>query len=308
MLRVASVSSVCCGSRSNRRGLHGTRFLAINRPAAAKGSAEVVDVQCDRADGKQDDGDMQQEGAEAITMSIRPPPSAADLVKFALPTLGAWLVSPLMSLIDTAVVGQSCTATSIELAALGPACAVGDAASYLFSFLGVATTNLVATALARGESRQDLASVVGSAARIALTCGAASCAIQIVLADPLLTLYAGAQSAEIVEPALSYVVIRAFAAPLVLLSKICTAACLATKDSFAPLLVISAAGALNLAGDILLVSVLGLSIQGAAWATLASEATAGLAMLAYVAKKLRGRDEQKEDNTSMNGTSGNAIR
>ena len=297
------MSSVCYSyrARNSRRGLHRTRPRAFNRPAAKASAAareDELDVQYGNGDGEQD-GDLKREDAAIKSITVSAPPSGADLVKFALPTLGAWLVSPLMSLIDTVVVGQSCTATSIELAALGPACAVGDAASYLFSFLGVATTNLVATALARGESRQELASIVSSAARIALTCGAASCVTQVVLAYPLLTLYAGAQSAEIVEPAFSYVVIRAIAAPLVLLTKICTAACLATKDSVAPLLVILAAGALNLAGDILLVSFLGLGIQGAAWATLASEVTAGLAMLAYMAKKLRGVEEREVDNALL---------
>lgn len=51
-------------------------------------------------------------------------PSTAALAQFALPTLAAWLISPMMSLVDTAVVGRG--ATSVELAALGPACMVGD--------------------------------------------------------------------------------------------------------------------------------------------------------------------------------------
>ena len=54
-----------------------------------------------------------------------------------------------MSLVDTAVVGRS--ASSLELAALGPATMVGDSLSYLFSFLSVATTNLIATSLASEE-------------------------------------------------------------------------------------------------------------------------------------------------------------
>ena len=45
-------------------------------------------------------------------------PSARTLAKFAAPTLGAWLISPMLTLVDTAVVGRS--GTSIELAAMGP--------------------------------------------------------------------------------------------------------------------------------------------------------------------------------------------
>ena len=40
----------------------------------------------------------------------------SDIAKFAGPALGIWLSGPLMSLIDTAVVGNS---SSLELAALG---------------------------------------------------------------------------------------------------------------------------------------------------------------------------------------------
>ena len=77
-------------------------------------------------------------------------PTAADLAKFALPTLGAWLISPMMSLIDTGVVGRR--ASSTALAALGPGTMVSDSCAYLFSFLSVATTNLVATQLAANET------------------------------------------------------------------------------------------------------------------------------------------------------------
>ncbi|MCI18575.1 MATE efflux family protein 4 chloroplastic-like, partial [Trifolium medium] len=60
--------------------------------------------------------------------------------------IGLWLCGPLMSLIDTAVVGQG---SSIELAALGPATVFCDYLSYSFMFLSIATSNMVATALAR---------------------------------------------------------------------------------------------------------------------------------------------------------------
>ena len=54
-----------------------------------------------------------------------------------------------MSAVDTAVVGRG--TDLIGLAALGPACMVGDAMSYLCSFLSVATTNLVASAAADSD-------------------------------------------------------------------------------------------------------------------------------------------------------------
>lgn len=42
-----------------------------------------------------------------------------EIVKFSGPAVGLWICGPLMSLIDTAVIGQG---SSIELAALGNVC------------------------------------------------------------------------------------------------------------------------------------------------------------------------------------------
>ncbi|OAE18577.1 hypothetical protein AXG93_1923s1330 [Marchantia polymorpha subsp. ruderalis] len=68
-----------------------------------------------------------------------------EILVFAGPALGIWLSGPLMSIIDTAVVGQS---SSLELAALGPGTVLCDQLSYVFMFLSISTSNLIATALA----------------------------------------------------------------------------------------------------------------------------------------------------------------
>ncbi|KAJ6402869.1 hypothetical protein OIU84_014886 [Salix udensis] len=69
-----------------------------------------------------------------------------EIVMFTGPATGLWLCGPLMSLIDTAVIGQG---SSLELAALGPGTVICDYTSYVFMFLSIATSNLVATSLAR---------------------------------------------------------------------------------------------------------------------------------------------------------------
>ena len=70
---------------------------------------------------------------------------------FALPALGAVLADPLMSLVDTACVGQI---SSVGLAALGPNTAVFGFVSMLFQFLTTATTAMVARAYSRGEVKE----------------------------------------------------------------------------------------------------------------------------------------------------------
>ena len=221
-----------------------------------------------------------------------PPPTCATLVRFALPTLAAWLVSPLMSLVDTAVVGRE---SATLLAALGPATMIGDSMSYLCSFLGVATTNLVATAAASaddddtaGGSRGNaaLAHLFGSGARLALLCGLASLLVQLTFGRAVLTRYTSAKSAAVVAPAFEYVRIRALGAPAALLARVGSAACLALKDPLTPLLAVTMSGLLNLVLDVLLVSALNCGISGAAWATLASEVACAAIVLHAVRQKL----------------------
>ncbi|CAI0437843.1 unnamed protein product [Linum tenue] len=69
-----------------------------------------------------------------------------EIAMFTGPAAGLWICTPLMSLIDTAVIGQG---SSVELAALGPGTVMCDNLSYLFMFLAIATSNMVATSLAK---------------------------------------------------------------------------------------------------------------------------------------------------------------
>ena len=77
-----------------------------------------------------------------------------------------------MSVIDTAVVGAS---SSKELAALGPAIMLTDSSAYLFFWLNVACTNLVASALAKEDADEafNAATCIGCGACVA-TCKNAS--------------------------------------------------------------------------------------------------------------------------------------
>ena len=110
--------------------------------------------------------------------ALQPPeaPSARAIREFALPCLGLWLSSPVLSLIDTSAVGLSALPGkgASSLAALGPATTFCDGTAYLFAFLNVATTNLYSSqraAAAEGRPSPDSESVVRIAARLSLACG-----------------------------------------------------------------------------------------------------------------------------------------
>ena len=209
-------------------------------------------------------------------------PKLRDLLSFTVPSLGIWLASPLLSIVDVSMVGMSSTA---ELAALAPATSLCDSSAYGFTFLAVATTSLVARARARGDTAASQ-SALAEALVIACTCGLALCAVLLLLAPRLIALYAGASATpEVTRPAVAYSMVRALGMPFALVTSVAQAACLAAKAPRLPLLTIAVASVVNLLGDFLLCVVLPFGAAGAAWATVASQAIAA----AIITSQLRLR-------------------
>ena len=202
--------------------------------------------------------------------------SPATVLRFIAPTLALWVAPPVMSLIDTAVVGRYCGA--IDLAALGPACTLIDSSSYLFMFIATAATNLVASAKVDGD---DAAAekAVSEAFFLALIGGLFLCSSVLMAGRPLLSAIAGKESADVVPSALRYAVVRAFGQPAVLVASVARASALAGKDTRGPLASVALAFALNTAGTLVLVRVFKMGIIGAAIGTLAADSAAAIFLL-----------------------------
>jgi len=209
-------------------------------------------------------------------------PSLRECLRFAVPALGIYCAGPLMSLIDAAFVGR---ASSLQLASLGPASSISDSAPLPLLFLSIGATNLVAQAHGRGDLRaQALTTRVGLALGIA---GASVLgALVLGFSTPLSSLYCGG-SLLLTPPCVAYVRIRALALPAVVVASIAQAVCVGSKDTRTPMLAVLLAAGLNLAGDFLLVSKMGLGIAGAAWATTFSQlCAAGLLLLVLTRRGL----------------------
>ncbi|KAK4740225.1 hypothetical protein R3W88_003922 [Solanum pinnatisectum] len=188
-----------------------------------------------------------------------------EIVKFSGPAVGLWLCGPLMSLIDTAVVGQG---SSIELAALGPGTVFCDNTSYVFMFLSIATSNLVATALAKQSILREyfFYRQWSNAHNIRVKCRSRS--------D-----FTGAHITEITNAANTYVQIRGLAWPATVAD-----VHLGIKDSWGPLKALAVATAINGVGDIVLCRFFNYGIAGAAWATMVSQVVAAYMMIAALSK------------------------
>ncbi|XP_056160898.1 protein DETOXIFICATION 46, chloroplastic-like isoform X3 [Syzygium oleosum] len=204
-----------------------------------------------------------------------------EIMVFAGPATGLWICGPLMSLIDTAVIGQG---SSIELAALGPGTVLCDYMSYVFMFLSIATSNTVATALAR-QDKDGVQHQISILLFVGLTCGFLMLFFTKFFGLWALTAFAGPKNVHIVPAANTYVQIRGLAWPAVLIGWVAQSASLGMKDSWGPLKALAIASAINGIGDIVLCSVLGYGIAGAAWATMASQVVAAYTMMAALNKK-----------------------
>ncbi|MEL6615322.1 MAG: MATE family efflux transporter, partial [Bacteroidota bacterium] len=202
-----------------------------------------------------------------------------EIAALALPALGALAADPLVSLIDTAFVGQL---GAEPLAALGVCTAVFGFAFLAFNFLAYGTTPLVAAAIGRGD-REATSRLVWHALALAVGAGLAATVLLQLVAVPVLQVM-GARG-PLLDEALVYLRIRALAAPAVLIVMVGHGAFRGYRDTRTPLWVTLGLNAVNLALDPLLIFGLGWGLAGAAWATVIAQASGAVV---FVALLLRG--------------------
>jgi len=214
------------------------------------------------------------------------------VLRFIVPTLALWIAPPVMSLIDTSVVGRYCG--SNDLAALSPGCTLIDSSAYLFMFIATAATNMVASARADGDDTVS-ERIVSEALFLALCSGIFLASVVLFRGDSLLHFIAGKQSAAVVPSALKYATIRAFGQPFVVMASVARASALASKDTRGPLLSVALAFVLNAIGTVALVKGTGLGIMGAAVGTLSADIVATLFLL----NRIRPSNKKKKGDNSV---------
>ena len=212
------------------------------------------------------------------------------LLRFTLPSMGIWMSGPILSLMDTSVIGLSGSGDEalLELAALTPATALSNSCSHLLGFLAVSTTMLVARARACGDDTAAQAATA-DAVTVAAAVGVVFAALFVAFATPALAAFSGPASAALVQPAATYTRIRGVGFPCALVMAVGQAACLACQDTAPPVRATALAAGVNLVGDALLVLGLRQGIAGAAWATVASQAAAAAVLLLRLLRPGKGR-------------------
>ena len=199
----------------------------------------------------------------------------SEVVALGVPVLGAALSEPLLTLVDTWCLGQTCT--TLTLAALSVNCGLFNFLSNSGAFLVTATTNCMASALAGGggdapssSGKRAAGVLLGNALVLALSLGVATAAVLLLAPGWVLSLFGAAPGSELASQARVYLAIRALSAPSLFLMFVGVGASLGAGTAFAPAIGIGLAAMLNMAGDTALVLLLRTGLAGAAAATAAA--------------------------------------
>lgn len=215
-----------------------------------------------------------------------------QILNLAIPALISLSIDPLMTIADTAFVGRySAPNDPYPLAGLGSSAALLVFAFYIFNFLATATAPLVASRRAANDEN-GARLVGGQALSLSIVLGSILASLLLVYRAPLLQLMGtsvtGPQAYEYAE---QFLMVRALAAPAVLLCSASNGVLRGYLDTKTPTIILLGSNLINLALDIILVGNMGLGPRGAGIATTVAEWIAALCFLAVLGGKIPSANE-----------------
>ena len=211
-------------------------------------------------------------------MALRSPHDR-EILRLAVPALGALAVEPLYLLCDTAIVGHLGTP---QLAAVAIAGALLSSSFWLFNFLTYGTTAQVA----RRHGAGDLVATRRLAAQalwLAVGLGVAMAVLTLALAGPAVALMGG--EGRTGDMAVLYLRISAAGTLFALIALAGQGYLRGVSDLRTPLVIVVAANVVNLVLEVLFVYGFDWGVAGSAWSTVIAQA--GMAA-AFVRAMLRG--------------------
>lgn len=212
-------------------------------------------------------------------------PFAVDnrlVLSIALPMMLAYATTPLLGIVDTAVVGQ--LGDAALLGGLAAGAIVFDVVFATFNFLRSGTTGLVAQAFGREDAAEEQA-VFWRALVVGVGIG-----IALVLASPLIVLAGAwfmAAEAAVTDAMSTYVLIRLLSAPFALANYVVLGYVLGRGESGFGLGLQLLLNLTNIALSIALGLWLGWGIAGVAWGTVIGEAVAALVGVSILVARFR---------------------
>lgn len=204
-----------------------------------------------------------------------------EILRLAVPSLGALLAEPIFLLVDAAIVGHLGTA---QLAGVGIASTVLATLVGLSVFLAYGTTAAVARALGAGDLNRGLQAGIAGL-YLAAGIGVALIVVGLPLAHPVLAAFqAGAAETEFGATFLRWSLLGL---PGMLVVLAATGVLRGLQDTRTPLLVAVVGAVTNVALNLLFVVVLGWGVAGSAIGTALTQTAMGAVLVAVVATASR---------------------
>ena len=207
---------------------------------------------------------------------VRRSPYDGEILRLALPALGALAAEPLYLLVDTAIVGHLGTP---QLAALALAATVLSNLIALCIFLTYGTTARV-TRL-HGAGRDADAGALGPQALwLALAAGVVLAAVVSALAEPLVHALGG--EGHVADMSARYLRIASLGVPMALIALAGQGWLRGMGDLRTPLVIVVVANIVNIVLEVLFVYGLHWGLDGSAWGTVLAQLGMGIAFAAVL--------------------------
>jgi putative MATE family efflux protein len=200
-------------------------------------------------------------------------PYDRDIVRLAVPALGALAAEPLYLLVDTAMVGHLGTD---ELAAVAIAAAVLTGAFTLFNFLTYGTTAQVARLHGAGEG-VAAGRIAAQALWLSAAMGVTLTALLVGFAVPLVGLVGG--QGHVGDLAVLYLRIGSLGLPPALIALAGQGYLRGVSDLRSPLVIVVVANAVNIVLNVVFIYGFDWGLAGSAWATVIAQTGMGAAFV-----------------------------
>jgi putative MATE family efflux protein len=212
---------------------------------------------------------------------LRRHPADGEILRLALPALGALVAEPLFLLTDTAIIGHLGTP---QLAGLGIAATLLATLVNVSIFLAYGTTAAVARMLGAGDMAGALRQGIDGC-WLAVMLGLVMVGLGLPLAPWVISLFG--PEAEVAVHAETYLRISLIGIPPMLLVLAATGVLRGLQDTRTPLVVAASGAASNVVLNVLLVYGLGLGIAGSAIGTVIAQSAMAAVFIVIVSRAAR---------------------